>query len=407
VSRILLLAPDEPPAPNVLAAGPGIRSFELARVLRDAGCDVTLAAPAPNGAVVWDPDTVDRLAAGHDAVVVPQGHAELGRQIARRLPPDLPVVVDCYAPGLIENLSLSADPMAFPGFLERSLELLRRGDLFLVANERQRLYTLGLLSALGRLNPATYADPPILEVPFGVPESPPPRPTSRVARGILVPEDAPLAIWYGGVYPWFDAATAVAAFHQALTTLPDAWFVIVGGRHPRAHAPDRELVRALDAAAALGISERVLEASWSPYEERVAWYAESDCAICLHHAGIESELAQRTRLVDLLWGRVPFVCSNGDAVGDRAVRAGAAIGVPVGDAGAAGAALISLLADADRRERLRAAAAALSAEHAWPRVLAPLVEWLAAPRSANDRIAGATWREAFGALLRAAVAARR
>ncbi len=274
--------------PGALAAGPGIRYAELAAVLRAAGHEVTLAAPEPGADAVWSAESVGRLAAGHEAVVLGQGHADLGRAVARSLPHDLPVVVDCYAPGIVEAIALNEDPGMFPGFLERTVELLERGDLFLVANPPQRLYTLGLLSAAGRLNPTTYADPPLLEVPFGVPSDPPQRPAARIGRGVLVPEDAALVLWYGGVYPWFDCATAVRGFARALQEVPDAWFVIVGGRHPRAHAPDAQLLEALAAARDLGIAERVVEAPWGPYDERVAWYAEADCAICLHHPGLET-----------------------------------------------------------------------------------------------------------------------
>ena len=84
-------------------------------------------------------------------------------------------------------------------------------------------------------------------------------------------------------------------------------------------------LEALAAARELGIAERVVEAPWGPYDERIAWYAEADCAICLHHRGLETELSHRTRLVDLLWGRVPVVSSAGDVVGERAAAAGAGV----------------------------------------------------------------------------------
>jgi glycosyltransferase involved in cell wall biosynthesis len=404
VTRVLLLSPDTPPRPGALAAGPGIRYGELAQALRAAGMDVVLAAPEAGADAVWTPGAVGELAAGCDSVILPQSHAELGREVARRLPPGLPIVVDMYAPLLVENLALAhrpGDVRDFEWLRARALELIRRGDLFLVANEHQRLYALGLLSAAGRLNPLTYEAPPLMEVPYGVPSEPPPAPTAAVARGTLVPADAPLALWYGGIYPWFDATTAVRGFARALDTVPDAHLVIVGGRHPRAHAPDREYVRALDAAQSLGVAARVHEAPWSPYEERAAWYAEADCAICLHHEGLETDLSHRTRLADLLWGRVPLVCSQGDEVGARAAAAGAAIAVPVGDATAAGDALAVLLGDPARRAAARAAAASVASELAWPRVLEPLVAWLGEPLIAADRFDPPAWRPALAALARA------
>jgi hypothetical protein len=406
VSRVLLLAPDVPPARGTLAAGPGIRYAELAAVLRSAGHFVTLAAPEAGADVVWTPASVASLAEGHSVVVLGQGHADLGRAVARTLPQDLPVVVDCYAPGIVEAIALNEDAAMFPGFLARAVELLKRGDLFLVANEPQRLYTLGLLSGVGRLNPATYAAPPLLEVPFGVPPEPPGPVAGRVGRGLLVPDDAALVLWYGGVYPWFDCATAVRGFARALESVPNAWFVIVGGRHPRAHAPDARLVEALAAAEELGIGDRVVQAPWGPYDQRIAWYAEADCAICLHQPGLETALAHRTRLIDLLWGRVPFVSSAGDVVGDLAAASGAGVSVPIHDADAAGNAMIELLVDASRRAAFRAAAGSLAAELAWPRVLEPLVHWLENPHVAADRVSTSSWSAALRSLAVAARAAR-
>jgi glycosyltransferase involved in cell wall biosynthesis len=176
--------------------------------------------------------------------------------------------------------------------------------------------------------------------------------------------------------------------------------------HPRGHAPDAQLLEALAAARELGIADRVVEAPWGPYDERIAWYAEADCAICLHHRGLETELSHRTRLVDLLWGRVPIVSSAGDVVGERAAVAGAGISVPIGDAEAAGNALIELLGSRERRDACRVAAGGLAGEFAWPRVLEPLVRWLEHPRVAADRISTASWTLALRSLLSAAREAR-
>ena len=117
-------------------------------------------------------------------------------------------------------------------------------------------------------------------------------------------------------------------------------------------------------------------------------------------------MPHRTRLVDLLWGRVPVVSSAGDVVGERAAAAGAGISVPIADADAAGDALIELLGSRERREACRAAAAGLAAELAWPRVLEPLVQWLEDPRVAADRVSTGSWRVALRSLLSAARAAR-
>ena len=75
---------------------------------------------------------------------------------------------------------------------------------------------------------------------------------------------------------------------------------------------------------------------WAAPQSLPAILAEASCALCLAHDGIEHRLAQRTRLLDLLSAGVPFVCTQGDSLGARAVEAGAATAVPAGDSGGRG-----------------------------------------------------------------------
>ena len=401
VSRVVIFAPDVVPDGDVPASGPGIRAAEVAAALRAASHEVILAVPAGRGDVRWTPSTAAALAGSADAVILGQGHAELGRRLSRDAPHDLPIVVDCYAPGIIEHALLAPDARAFPAFRRRAAELLERGDLFLVANERQRLFTLGELAALGRIDPCTIDHPPLLEVGYGVPSVPPAGDPS-VAAGV-VPDGAPIAIWFGGVYPWFDAVTAIKGFALALERCPAAHLVIVGGRHPREHAPARELERARAEIARLSLEERVHEAPWLPYDRRADWYAAADCAICLQHDGVERELAHRTRLLDLIWGRLPIVCSQGDAVGDLVGRSGAGVTCPIGDDVAVGAALAELLSNSAPRASCRASADALADSLTWDKVVAPLATWLEAPRLARDReLERASWARAAAAVARAA-----
>ena len=86
------------------------------------------------------------------------------------------------------------------------------------------------------------------------------------------------------------------------------------------------------------------------------------CGICLSRPGLELELAHRARLLDHIWAAQPFVYTRGDAIGERAAAAGAAIAVAPGDAGAAADALERLLSDDDAWRTAQAAAGALRAE---------------------------------------------
>src|SRR5205823_13314768 len=95
--------------------------------------------------------------------------------------PDLPTAIDLYDPWLVENThylgSLGLDP--WRNDHATWVLQLSRGDLFLCSSAEQRLYYLGFLTALGRVNPERLASDPdlarlVVEVPFGIAAELPP-----------------------------------------------------------------------------------------------------------------------------------------------------------------------------------------------------------------------------------------
>ena len=182
-----------------------------------------------------------------------------------------------------------------------------------------------------------------------------------------------------------------AASRARSSACPNAWFVIVGGRHPRAHAPDARLLEALAAAHELGVADRVLEAPWGPYDQRIAWYAEADCAICLHHPRARDRAlaphAPRRPALGPRAGRL--VCRRRRR---RARRGGRRRHQRADRRCRRRGRRARRAALGDRGGATRAASppAGLAAELAWPRVLAPLVALARQParrgRSRLDRV---------------------
>jgi hypothetical protein len=114
------------------------------------------------------------------------------------------------------------------------------------------------------------------------------------------------------------------------------------------------------------------------------------CGICLSRPGLELELAHRARLLDHIWAGQPFVCTRGDAIGERAAAAGAAIAVAPGDVSAAAGALERLLTDDPAWRAAQAAAAELRAHLQAARPYDPLMAWASKP--ARDPLRPATRR---------------
>ena len=186
-TRVLVLTGD-PVAPTM--AGPAIRAVELARLLADAGHAVVLAAPSLSDDFVLS--GVELLAAADDELRPLAADAEVVVAFAAVVA-DHPwlggcgavLVVDAYDPGLLETLERRrGEPVNaqrdWAAAAQRHLvEPLRHADVVMVASDRQRHLTVGILAALGRLTPRVVAEDPTLErlvpvVPFGTPAGPVP-----------------------------------------------------------------------------------------------------------------------------------------------------------------------------------------------------------------------------------------
>lgn len=400
MSKVLVISPDAVPGAGVLAAGPGIRYWQIAGSLaNDYGHDVTLAVPAaefvedkdaPCRTVGWDLNSLCELASAHDCVVMPHVHSGLATTYRSEVDPAIPTAVDLYDPVLIENIGLQpADAegaRSFAGYLAGVVPILKRGDYFFCANDRQKYYYLGVLNALGRINPLTYRERILEVVPFGVDHEPAAK-TRTVMRGSLVDEDAKVILWFSGIYPWFDAYTLVEAMPRVIEAEPRARLVVLGGVHPRGHAPDDEFKRTKARAQALGLVDKhILFVDWQPYNERADWYIESDLAVTTHKPSLETELSHRTRVIDFLWGGLPAVTSAGDVVGAMLEERGCGVTVPVEDPAALASTIIDILGDDAKRARMSKAAKALAAtELTWSAVIKPLADFCASPKVAADR----------------------
>jgi glycosyltransferase involved in cell wall biosynthesis len=387
MSRAFLICPE--PVRST-TAGVGTRFITLARVLAEAGHDVTLAVPndaseaAPIDGVdvvQADPDALGGQADGHDWVLL---HAHLGNHYLTQRD-DLPLVVDLYDPFLIENLHYHRD-LGFGPFStdhETWRMQMGRGDLFLCSSEEQRLYYLGWLSALGRVNPLSVDDDPqlrklIIEVPFGTPEAeaPTPPPRSEVLPG--VDDDAPV-LYFGGIYDWYEPTTVLDAMPALLERDPRTVLVFVEHPHPEL-TPMEEAKRVRSLAKRRGwLGSTVRFEPWRQYDRRFELAQAADVAVVTHRPGLETDLSLRTRLVDLMWLGLPAVVTSGGTMARVIAETGAGAVVPAGDAGAVARAVADLLDDGNARREAADAGRRWAAERRWSIVAAPLLEFAAKP----------------------------
>jgi glycosyltransferase involved in cell wall biosynthesis len=391
--------------------GPGIRSWQLARVLsRDH--QVALLVPNEDHPIHTDFSVracasgetadvaFDSLVAEHEIIII-QGPV---LQIYPRLSEILAagqhyLVVDLYDPITLEQLAVDRGGqigiwlhLEYTALLNEQLKL---GDFFLCASERQRDYWLGALAALGRLNHDTWDGNEFRRlidvVPFGLPAERPPVSADPVLKGVvpgITPSDR-VILWGGGLWDWLDPLTPIQAMEQVALRQPRArlvFFQLAEGQTAMAG-------RARQLATELGLLNRqVLFVSWLSPEQWAACLCEADVGLSFHQTGLETHFAFRTRLLDYVWAGLPIVTAHGDVLGDLVATQGLGNVVEPGDVGGLADALVSLLDEPDargsRQDRFRSVATRLT----WDQVTKPLARYCAQPWHAGDTGPGFTRR---------------
>ena len=397
MTRVLLLCP-EPGRPAM--AGVGIRFWEMARHLGRRH-EVRLAFPNETRelaecpplteaqVVRYDLGNLAALGRWSEAVVL---HAHVSNLYFHCVNPGeaRPLVVDLYDPFPIENLNyftvLGDGPYRHDRVtFERQL---RQGDLFLCSSPEQRLFYLGMLYALGRLNPETYfADFTLAnlvrEVPFGIalPEATPAVTPAPLLRGVVPgigPEDP--ILFFGGIYDWYDPMLLLAILPALMARFPA--LRVVFSANPNAQwTPQGTYAEVLAVAREAGWLDRhVFFVPWVAAGERFQLYRESTVAVVLHRRRFEAEISMRTRVLDFLGAGLPVVATEGGTMSRLLAEEGMGRVVPEGDGAALTEALSALLSSPQNRADLAARGRAWAARRDWDTVLAPLAGFLDAPR---------------------------
>lgn len=377
--------------------GPAIRAWNLAAVLAEH-LDVVLASTVavdgshPNAelALAYGP-ALRQIVDDAEVCFAPSALVYMSEEL--RTTPK-PVAVDIYDPYHLENLEMHGvgrpehdrSVTRQAGVLNAAL---RRGDYFTCASERQRDFWLGSLAALGRVNPFTYANDPLLAeligiVPYGLPLEPPTR-LGPGARGVIPGVGAAdkVVLWGGGVYNWLDPVSVVKAVERLRRRVVDVRLVFLGMHHPNPALPPMRVAQEVRALSdGLGLTGRhvFFNPGWVPYERRADYLLDADVAVSTHFDHIETRYSFRSRVLDYLWARLPMVLTGGDVLAEEVRQAGVGLTVPAADDAAIAEALERILSHPPPKESFKS----LIERHSWQRVAAPLVEFCLHPRRAPD-----------------------
>ena len=364
MTRALLVCPE--PLGHKQPAGIGIRFLEIERVLRADGHEVTLLSPDGGGIT---PERLRQLTAASDVAVV-QGHIANDLFAHGRA---IPTVVDLYDPYIIENLHYFAARGAevFAHDHATLVQSLLRGDFFLCASDAQRLFYLGAMLAVGRLNPIAFQSDPHLDsliavAPFGVP---PPR--AAAPRDLEAPR-----VLFGGIYDWYDPILAIEAIAIAREKLPE--ITLTFSAHPNPElTPQGKAAEAMEQVRRQAYDFIRFE-GWVQYDQRAEYYDRFAGALLTFPQSIETDLSMRTRVFDYLWGGLPVVTSSAPGTDEILARYGAGVIVRSSSARDFADAIVNVV----RHEHacMSEGARRFAADHQWPVTLQPLVEFVRSPR---------------------------
>jgi glycosyltransferase involved in cell wall biosynthesis len=396
VKRILILSRGDV---GTYMSSPGIRAYYMARVLAENVPDaqVTLAVPnrldqpehSPGVRVVaYRAATALRLIAQHD-IVITSGLMPHFALFFR----DKRFVADLFSQYFVEWMEQMRGKA--PGF-KRTVWMnknrtyitmqLTLADFVLCSNERQRDSYLGMLSALGLIDPSVYDKDDTLRrlidvAPNGV------RPDAlehrrQVLKGVYagIRETDKVVLWNGGTVWWYDPDVFLRALHLLSEERDDIKGHFLGTLYPGVDTSlgyGRRFKSAFELAKELGLYQRSVffGFGWVAHDEVMDYLLESDIGICTYFDNLETRYAHRSRFLDLMWAELPIICTQGGVLAEMVQERGLGIVVPEGDAPAVADAIRRLVDDGvfygQCQENLRA----LKPELCWEVTMEPLVRY--------------------------------
>jgi glycosyltransferase involved in cell wall biosynthesis len=323
--------------------GGGMRAWGLAKGLQKNGVDVTVAMnasfeqirPEFEGVklVNWDTNPAFiELLNSFDSVIISYCMGDPSVFVAENINDDTLLILDCYVPIYIEVSARDAKDMPtelrnYYSDMERHNKTLKRGDFFLCANNAQKIFYNGVLSALGIINPHSYKDERILLCPFGVHDKNIDT-TENPYTELGVTEKEFVVLWFGGLYPWFRVDELLVAISIVNKENKNIKFVFVGGKNPFNPNPDfqAQYDKAVNFSKKNKLTgKQVHFVDWVDYDTRINWFRHADVIISLNKPGEENKLSWRTRVMDFVWSEASIITNGGDPLSDQLVNGSAAI----------------------------------------------------------------------------------
>ncbi len=386
-------------------AGPGIRFYEFAKVLSDY-LDVTLVTPnkidieaegfKTRQYKLGNFKSLKRYIDKADTILI-QGHILYYFPFLRNFKGK--IIVDLYNPFNLESLEMFGDRDIAERIRidKNNLNILKMqlsiGDFFICASEKQRDYWIGMLNAMGRINPYSYDSDKTLRnliniVPFGMPSQPPMRSASYIGDKIPgINERDKIILWGGGIWNWLDPITAIKALWEISRNRKNIKMVFMGIKHPDSSLPEmKKCVEAIQLAKELDLYEKlVFFNEWTPYDLRQTFLLDADVGLSIHQERIETEFSYRTRVIDYIWARLPIITTEGDSIAKMVKSESTGEVVKYENTAQLARVIESMATNKSLREIYKKNLNRIAPRFYWENVTKPLVKYCVNPEFAVDK----------------------
>lgn len=391
--RILVLAQD--PVGTYMSSQ-GIRAYYMAQVLANAlpDADVTLAVPNVDDQPTIEGVRVEHYLRSSSSDLISRHDVIISTRFSPRHVLQFPkkrFVADLFSQYFIEwmELSKAASGLRRTTWVNRNRAhvalQLTFADFILCANERQRDTYIGMLSAMGLIDPEAYDRDSSLRgyidvAPHGVRPDEPVH-TRQVMKGTLpgVREDDTVIMWNGGTVSWYDPETFLRALHLLSQERDDIKAMFLGATYPGMSILGRgeRFTSALELSKELGLYDRTVffEFGWVPHAEVTNYLLESNIGLCTYFDNLETRYSHRTRFLDLFWAELPVICTRGDVLAEMVDEHGLGIVVGEGDVAAVADAIRRLADDRPFIDQCRANLRSLKSSLSWEITFEPLVRF--------------------------------
>ncbi|HJP96897.1 MAG TPA: glycosyltransferase [Candidatus Saccharimonadales bacterium] len=322
--------------------GGGMRAWGLAQGLKRNGVDVTIGInnsfpqehTEHEGIKLtnWGlDDQFKDLINTYDAVIISYCMGNDSVFVAENIDPSVLLILDAYVPIYVEvsareSADIDTEYRNYMADIQRFNEVLRRGDYFLCASEKQKTFYVGVLSSLGIINPRSYREDRIIIAPFGIHDTPAVS-HKNPYLDLGIKKDDFVVMWFGGLYPWFRIEELLGSILE-LSKQKDFKFVIVGGKNP--FNPNPDFSRQYDKALAFAKEHNLFNKSmffvdWVDFEDRINYYIHANIVVSLNQEGEENGFSWRTRVMDFVWGELAILTNGGDPLSEDLLAEDAAL----------------------------------------------------------------------------------